>query len=587
MSLIALKTSAGNYLHSQPGTDAPYLLNLVQLADDKVMLQVPESGHYLVVGPDGLSTSAEAGPHCMLRVSAQDGGAVAFLAPDGVHYLSTANETVAASSTAIGEHERFYLETQSEPLQGCCGTRAGDAEPGVLWEHQAHKRVVERAAELLVALRGSPEVARFLDLYWANATFRAYVFKGLEDADEKPPWNDNHWESHFYNPGNLQNYRLRLEKTALSEGRRTFSLSQHMGQRIFRMKDEPNGPGDTLFKHAGYYLGLSLHFLTDLTQPMHAANFTNGWGWEGLIRIPNWFDRRHAGFEVLTDDMVRHYKYLEVLDQLTQNDVRLFSDPGSYLDEVARESKTNFELLRPILEKKESSSWPGYRESYWTIDEALPTLKVSLRVAPARVARYLVNWSRRVAADLNLNSDTWYSILEPTRTPANPEELDKYHVAGMIGSGEVIRYAWQDWDWTQQWFLHFNDDGTVCIGSRFWKHSLWLMYEKTERWWVGHGKDAADRRARFRIIAGDQTRHWILEPTLNEAVTVKSEGDHQGVFWRKDPHAPHQQYFRLRPLTSITGEERSEIRKFFGTFGDRKWWGVRDTVPEWERGLVD
>lgn len=593
MSLIALKTSAGNYLHSDAGTDAPRFLKLIQLADDQVMLQVPESGHYLMVGPDGLSTSADAGPHCRLRLSAQDDGAVALLAPDGVHYLSTASETVAASSTAIGEHERFYLETHSESPQGCCGARPGDSEPGVLWEKHAHKRVVERAGDLLVGLRALPEVARFLDTYWANATFRVYVFKGLEEADTKSPWKDNNWESHFHNPDTYQNYRLRLEKTALSEGRRYFGLSEHMGQRIFQMKNEPNGPGETLFKHAGYYLGLSLHFLTDLTQPMHAANFVNVWGWEGGI-VPNIYDRRHAGFEVLADDAVRHYKYLELLDPLTPHDVRLFSDPGFYLDEVARESKANFErYLRPALQKKENFSHEGvplplYRENYWNLDEAVPILNGSLRLAPARVARYLVNWSRRVATGLNLNSDTWYSILEPTRAPANPEDLDKYEVAGMVNSGEVIRYAWQDWNWTQQWFLHFNDDGTVCIGSREWKNSVWVIYEKDNNWWVGHWKDAAERRTRFRIIAGDPNRYWILEPTLNDAVTVKSEGDHQGVFWRKDPHAPHQQFFRLRALNStITGDERTEIRKTFPTFGDRKWWGVRDTVPEWERGVGD
>lgn len=597
MSLIALKTSAGKYLHSVSGTslittEEPRFLKLVHLTQDEVMLQLPDSGHYVMVGPDGLSTSAEAGPHCRLRLSAQEDGAVAFLAPDGVHYLAARNETVAASSTAIGEHERFYMETHSEAPQGCCGTTAGNSESGVLWEKQAHKRVVERAADLLAALRTLPEVARFLDAYWANATFREYVFKGLEDADAKSPWKDNNWESHFYNHSNYQNYRGRLEKTALSEGRRYFGLSQHMGQRIFRMKDHPNGPGNTLFKHAGYYLGLSLHFLTDLTQPMHAANFTNVWGWEGGI-FPNYTDRRHAGFEVLADDAVRHYKYLELLDPLTPHDVRLFSDPGFYLDEVAHESKTNFEshLRRPLL-RKENQSFNGtplplYRESYWNLDESLPILDVSLRMAPARVARYLVNWSRRVAADLNLNSNTWYSILEPTKTPANPEDLDKYEVAGMVNSGEVIRWPWQDWNWTQQWFLHFNDDGTVCIGSREWKTSVWVIYEKSDKWWVGHWKDAAERRTRFRIIAGDPTRHWILEPTLNDAVTVKSEDEHQGVFWRKDPHAPHQQLFRFRALGPITGDERTEIRKTYPTFGNREWWGVRDTVPEWERGVGD
>lgn len=315
-------------------------------------------------------------------------------------------------------------------------------------------------------------------------------------------------------------------------------------------------------------------------------------GFEGRSLL-NLYDRRHAGFEIFADDAVRHYKLLEDLAPLQEYDIRMFTDSGGYLDDVAREANAVFHgPLKNVLEKKEVEYYEGVRiplycENFWRADEAVPALRASLRLAPLRVARYLVNWARRVAMDLNLNSDTWYSILEPTRAPANPEELDKYHVAGMMGNGEVVRWSWQPHDYTQMWSLHFNADGTVCIGSRHWKNSIWLMYEARNKWWVGHGKDAAERRSRFRIIPHDSNRVWILEPTLNEAVTVKSEEENQGSFWRKDPSAPREQAFRLRALGPISTTERTDIRYHYPRFGDYKWWGARDTVPEWEHGLGD
>lgn len=39
---------------------------------------------------------------------------------------------------------------------------------------------------------------------------------------------------------------------------------------------------------AGYWLGLSLHYLTDLTRPMHAGNFTY---------LDSYFIGYHTGFE--------------------------------------------------------------------------------------------------------------------------------------------------------------------------------------------------------------------------------------------------------------------------------------------------
>jgi len=556
-------------------------------------------GTYLGVATDSASLvcSAKTPAHFEL-VRREDGKSILRLAPgrelelrplddDSVAIVAAGGET-----TGIGDHERFRIEVVADVdltaiTHGCCGSRPRE-EAGVLWEEGAHRRLLEKATEMLVALRQQlPEVQLFLDRYWQNATFRGAAFRGLREADDRSPWSDNNWSSHFYNPENGTNYAGSKEKTALSEGRRYFGLSQHVGQRIYRFTQDGVPPGDILYKHAGYFLGLSLHFLTDLTQPMHAANFTNAYGWEGTL-LPNFYDRRHAGFEVLSDDVILLQKLVDDLPPLTSTDVAPFTDPGSYLHEVAGRSKSVFgQDLRAILIKKESETFHGiplplYRENFWRTSEAMPALRSSLRLAPLRVAQYLVNWARRVQVDLNLTSDKWYSILEPTKAPSNPNDLDKFEVADMTQStGAVQRWQWKNSD-NQKWFLHFNADGTMCIGSRQWKHSLWLIWPQGEHWWIGHGNSVDLRNTRFRAIPHDNRSVWIFEPTRNEAVRVKTSGDYQGHFYRSDPFDPPSQLFRFRELGPISDAERAEIRKNFPDFGKRKWWGTAGSVPEWD-----
>lgn len=98
--------------------------------------------------------------------------------------------------------------------------------------------------------------------------FHDQLLQGLYDADEKAPYNDPAngigpptWKSHFCHPVTKENYFGETRPTALTQGAEYFRLAvqQH----------HANDP-----EHAGYSLGLSLHYLTDLTQPMHTGNFT-------------------------------------------------------------------------------------------------------------------------------------------------------------------------------------------------------------------------------------------------------------------------------------------------------------------------
>src|SRR5437660_10223779 len=96
---------------------------------------------------------------------------------------------------------------------------------------------------------------------------------GIYAADVQAPYNDPvagqaTYKSHFYDPDSGENWMHETDPTALTRGRMYFSLAR-----------DAYFDGD--MGHAGYLFGLSLHYLTDLSQPMHAGNFTyiSSWLW--------------------------------------------------------------------------------------------------------------------------------------------------------------------------------------------------------------------------------------------------------------------------------------------------------------------
>src|SRR4029079_7506731 len=109
-------------------------------------------------------------------------------------------------------------------------------------------------------------------------TCRAEWQQGLFDADFRHEFNHGsfdlqpgaavstialsgaNWKSHFFDPDTRANTKGERDPTAFTE-----ALRHLQSARALIAKDEPA---------ACYELGLSLHYLTDLTQPMHAANFT-------------------------------------------------------------------------------------------------------------------------------------------------------------------------------------------------------------------------------------------------------------------------------------------------------------------------
>ncbi|EIT84269.1 phospholipase C [Fictibacillus macauensis ZFHKF-1] len=108
--------------------------------------------------------------------------------------------------------------------------------------------------------------------------------QGIYDADHANPYYDNAtFASHFYDPDTGKSY------IPLAAHAKTTSV------KYFKRAGEAYQKGD--HKQAFYNLGLALHYIGDLNQPMHAANFTN-------LSYPQGF---HSKYENYVDSFKEDY----------------------------------------------------------------------------------------------------------------------------------------------------------------------------------------------------------------------------------------------------------------------------------------
>jgi hypothetical protein len=172
---------------------------------------------------------------------------------------------------------------------GCAASSAGPepAEESVSQSEQAweamsptnesestHLFVVARAVDILARHPELPS-ARVMKNLMSDATCRARWQAGLYDADWYAQYNDNGawfpndplvhdvngWKSHFYDPDTRKNFAGETKPTARTQAALYWGRARAAIDK-----------GDL---RAGCYdLGLALHYVTDVTQPMHAANFT-------------------------------------------------------------------------------------------------------------------------------------------------------------------------------------------------------------------------------------------------------------------------------------------------------------------------
>lgn len=123
-----------------------------------------------------------------------------------------------------------------------------------------HLFIVNRAITILGKHTSLPRAARaFARLN--DPACRPKWQEGLKDADDRVGYNNWYtFRSHFYDPSTGTNYVGGTSPVAYNE-----ALS-HLATARTRLAQNDISKGC-------YELGLALHYATDLTQPMHAANF--------------------------------------------------------------------------------------------------------------------------------------------------------------------------------------------------------------------------------------------------------------------------------------------------------------------------
>jgi hypothetical protein len=327
------------------------------------------------------------------------------------HYFSS-ETTDAEQIKAL----KKLLESPGFPGFSCCGhSHEGDEEAGVLWNDSGHRTQVEMAIWILTAL----EPGSAFHSLWSFSEFRKGFYDGLLAADYKSPYwnycfvplffNSPVYTSHFFNPDNhlhigqtnaglIAAYAATLVPRSLAffenywGNAYNMTLSNQETAANYHHTWRGNQQAASLNK-SGFYLGIAAHYFTDLTQPMHAANFANGIGFEYSLQIPTKEDMRHAKFENLADDILNN------LDNADRK--KLLCDPGKvsidFTDSIdaitlntARASKDIFERkVRKIMEDLQGQ-WDKpipYAPALAAYEEAFPKGQIA-------TARFLQHWAR-------------------------------------------------------------------------------------------------------------------------------------------------------------------------------------------------
>jgi len=181
----------------------------------------------------------------------------------------------------------------SAPIQSVAFAHENNHQNGISFGHKwsaeaihdegvsTHLWIVNRSIEVMAQ---NKTVVQPNEISLLNE-WRTDLEKGIYSADYDNPYFDNGtFASHFYDPDTGGTY-LPLAKHA-----------KETGAKYFKLAGEAYQNND--LKNAFFYLGLSLHYLGDVNQPMHAANFTN-------VSLPV---ALHSKYENFVDTVKDNYK---------------------------------------------------------------------------------------------------------------------------------------------------------------------------------------------------------------------------------------------------------------------------------------
>jgi hypothetical protein len=409
---------------SNPWTQVPCQaqLTLVAVGDANGVFALSQSGQVLQYANTSVWPALTPQPPVSLvDLSVTDDGLLFGIGPNNVLYLYVGPSDpwypAATGLTAVsagGSSSIWALDAYGDPRLLLSGeeifsddTTQGDNLPR--WEtasvydqtRSTHLWIVYQAATL--AFGGGAEGQAATALIKPQPVsvkqaigdpFHDRLCQGLYDADNVDPWRDlgtffqyvpwvgkyaATYKSHFYDPDTGRNWWGDTSPTALTRGRSVAAYALD----CYLAGDLPN---------AGYYLGLALHYLTDVTQAMHAGNFTylssDPWGWHSE------FEGRVMQLTGTPGGVTPPSSYTSTTD----------TDWDSFVVTAASNSKTKYlsaicpdlvtNAVRTVIGEQLVlvRSWQTDADTLWN-QNVLPSVGPMLRDAITYTAQFLVAWT--------------------------------------------------------------------------------------------------------------------------------------------------------------------------------------------------
>jgi len=260
-----------------------------------------------------------------------------------------------------------------------------------MFSDQGHHWIVDSAFLLLLGCEKLQGVS-VLKGFHEDSVFMINMYEGLKDADYKKEYKGimDMWECHFYHPETKRNL-FGGKDTALYRAGLYYKIAL---ENLRKIQTERT---DESVIAAAYNLGLVLHYVTDLCQPLHATNFGN------FISPDNWApslgDMRHAGYEDYVEDVVANEplklagwkpKTIDPKDfELNYTFTKLEDLVIKAADNSVAIYKKTFEAT--ILAKKKSHF---SFENKWTPEQADPTLVEVVPNSVLMAASLFIHWAR-------------------------------------------------------------------------------------------------------------------------------------------------------------------------------------------------
>lgn len=351
---------------------------------------------YLAATPDEPISFTDRAGATLFHTHRQPDGRLLIGYDEGAWYMGNVLKLAGMASTNFIADDCTDPRPWIEAMHNCCGTERN--EVGISWNDLRHQAILGQAMTTIRSHQQSPllggyakEMAAFWDRHEVS------IKLGLREADEKKEYTGRWWSYHFYDPetrDTINTLDPPSDRNAMTE--------------CLRYVYSSAGKRQTDPERAAYELGLALHFLTDLTQPMHAAKFANVLaGWSLL-------DLRHMGFEnyadnqAVTDALARERPATIAESAL---DPQQWESPGQLVDQVARQAQGWYrtDLARELHRRALGF---GLFHCIWG-SEALPLLVKAILHAERMTAAFLLWWA---AHDLRKILDRiYFRLIAPGR----------------------------------------------------------------------------------------------------------------------------------------------------------------------------